>query len=60
MKKKITLLLIVSLCMCMQDYDRLSLGSQMSIQDGTFLGDARHKDGSLMAVVFQVCAIVTS
>ena len=26
----------------------------MSIQEGTFLGDAKHKDGSLMAVVFQV------
>ncbi len=41
-----------------QDIDRLSLASQMSIQDGTFLGDARHKDGSLMAVVFQVRAIL--
>ena len=33
------------------------MASQMSIQDGTFLGDARHKDGSLMAVVFQVCVM---
>lgn len=37
-----------------QQLSEFSLTSQVSIQEGTFLGDAKHKDGSLMAVVFQV------
>lgn len=34
--------------------DRSSLASVLSLPEGTFLGNARHKDGSLMAIVFQV------
>lgn len=37
-----------------QDLDGSSLASAASIPEGTYVGDARHKDGSLMAVVFQV------
>ena len=36
---------------------RASLTSLMSLPEGTFLGEARHKDGSLMSIVFQVCTL---
>ena len=35
-------------------YRRSSLSSLVSLPEGTFLGEARHKDGSLMSIVFQV------
>lgn len=34
---------------------RLSLNSLVSLPEGTYLGEAKHKDGSLMSIVFQVC-----
>ncbi len=36
------------------DFDRGSVNSISSLPEGTFFGDARHKDGSLMAIIFQV------
>lgn len=36
------------------DFDRESMISVSSLPEGTFFGDARHKDGSLMAIIFQV------
>ena len=35
--------------------DECSVTSISSLPEGTFLGEARHKDGSLLAIVFQVC-----
>ena len=35
--------------------DEGSVTSISSLPEGTFLGEARHKDGSLLAIVFQVC-----
>ena len=34
---------------------RSSLNSLVSLPEGTYLGEAKHKDGSLMSIVFQVC-----
>ena len=34
---------------------RSSLVSLISLPEGTYLGEAKHKDGSLMSIVFQVC-----
>ena len=36
--------------------DEGSVTSISSLPEGTFLGEARHKDGSLLAIVFQVCS----
>ena len=36
--------------------DGSSMASVLSLPEGMFVGDAKHKDGSLMAVVFQVGA----
>ena len=38
---------------------RASLNSLVSLPEGTYLGEARHKDGSLMSIVFQVCIKLT-
>ena len=36
------------------DFDCGSVTSLASLPEGTFLGEARHKDGSLLAIIFQV------
>ena len=36
------------------DFDADSVTSLASLPEGTFLGEARHKDGSLLAIIFQV------
>ena len=36
--------------------DEGSVTSISSLPEGTFLGEARHKDGSLLSIVFQVCS----
>ena len=36
------------------DFDRSSVTSLASLPEGMFAGEARHKDGSLLAIVFQV------
>lgn len=36
---------------------RSSLNSLVSLPEGTYLGEAKHKDGSLMSIVFQVCEL---
>jgi hypothetical protein len=36
---------------------RPSLNSLVSLPEGTYLGEAKHKDGSLMSIVFQVCKV---
>ena len=33
---------------------QISEASVLSLPEGTFMGEAKHKDGSLMAIVFQV------
>ena len=38
--------------------DRQSMSSMTSLPEGAFLGEAKHKDGSLLAIVFQVCVHV--
>ena len=35
-----------------------AVASKLYIPEGTFLGDAMHKDGSLFTVVFQVCWLI--
>ena len=42
---------------------RASITSLVSLPEGTYLGEARHKDGSLMSIVFQVrmwCVLTSS
>lgn len=36
------------------EFDRGSVTSLSSLPEGTFLGEARHKDGSLLSIIFQV------
>ena len=37
------------------EFDKCSVTSLASLPEGVFTGEARHKDGSLMAIIFQVC-----
>lgn len=41
------------------EFDRQSMSSMTSLPEGAFLGEAKHKDGSLLAIVFQVCIHVS-
>ena len=36
------------------EFDRDSVSSLASLPEGTFMGEARHKDGSLLAIIMQV------
>lgn len=38
----------------LDEFDRGSVTSLSSLPEGTFLGEARHKDGSLLSIIFQV------
>ena len=37
-----------------KEFDRGSVSSLCSLPEGTFLGEARHQDGSLLSIIFQV------